>query len=89
MYPNPQDALPLTPHPNLAHYRKIAKDLVKACKSTDPSAIRAWAVQWIARLAALQHGLKTQERADELDARAARVEEFARKQFSGGKCSLA
>ena len=30
MYPNPQEALPLTPRPNLEHYRKLAKDLVKA-----------------------------------------------------------
>jgi ankyrin repeat protein len=89
MYPNPQDALPLTPQPNLEHYRKVAKDLVKACRSTDASAVHAWAVQWIDRLAALQRRPKTLRWADDLDAIAARVEEFARKQFSAGKCSLA
>jgi hypothetical protein len=43
MFPNPQDALPLPPHPNLEQYKKLAKDLVKACrqeaagsKSVDP-----------------------------------------------------
>jgi hypothetical protein len=30
MYPNPQDVLPLPPRPDLSHYRKRAKDLVKA-----------------------------------------------------------
>lgn len=29
MYPNPQDALPLPPHPSVEQYRKLAKDLVK------------------------------------------------------------
>lgn len=32
MFPNPQDALPLPPHPNLEQYKKLAKELVKACR---------------------------------------------------------
>ncbi|MFN2512787.1 MAG: ankyrin repeat domain-containing protein [Pyrinomonadaceae bacterium] len=32
MFPNPQDALPLPPHPNLEQYKKLAKGLVKACR---------------------------------------------------------
>ncbi|HET6648266.1 MAG TPA: ankyrin repeat domain-containing protein [Pyrinomonadaceae bacterium] len=32
MFPNPQDALPLPPRPNLEQYKKLAKDLVKACR---------------------------------------------------------
>ena len=43
MFPNPTDTLPLPPHPDLDQYRKLAKELVKACKSGDPSAIRGWA----------------------------------------------
>jgi ankyrin repeat protein len=31
MFPNPQDALPLPPRPSLEQYKKLAKDLVKAC----------------------------------------------------------
>jgi hypothetical protein len=46
VYPNPQDALPLPPRPSLEQYKKRAKDLVKACKSGDPAAIRAWAARW-------------------------------------------
>ena len=53
MYPNPQDALPLPPRPNLEQYKKLAKDLVKACKSDDPTAIRGWATSGFEALAAL------------------------------------
>src|SRR2546426_3442614 len=44
------DALPLPPRPNLEQYKKRAKDLVKACKSRDQGAIRAWATAWIETL---------------------------------------
>ena len=43
MFPNAQDALPLPLRPNLERYKKLAKDLVKACKSADPDAIGDWA----------------------------------------------
>ncbi len=46
MYPNPQEALPLPPRPSFDHYRKRAKDLVKASRSADPEAILAWAAGW-------------------------------------------
>jgi hypothetical protein len=88
MYPNPQEALPLTPRPNLEQYRKLAKDLIKACKSSDAEAIRTWASRWIERLSTLQHRPKTLQTADDLNASARRVEEFSRTQFSGSKCSL-
>jgi ankyrin repeat protein len=88
MYPNPQAALPLTPRPHLEHYRRLAKDLVKACRAGDHTAIRAWATRWIDRLATLQHRPKTLQTADEIGARAGLVEEFSRKQFSAGRCSL-
>src|SRR3954449_3465592 len=35
------DALPLPTHPHLGYYKKLAKDLVKACG--DPAALRDWA----------------------------------------------
>jgi hypothetical protein len=54
MYPNPQEALPLPPHPDLVQYKKRAKELVRACRSGGPDAIRAWAVQWIDALTGLQ-----------------------------------
>jgi len=47
MYPNPQDALPLPAQPSVEQYKKLAKDLVRACRSGDAAAIDAWASRWI------------------------------------------
>jgi len=49
MFPNPQDALPLPPRPNVEQYKKIAKELVKACQSDD-AAIGQWAARWVQSL---------------------------------------
>jgi len=48
------DALPLPPRPNLEQYRKLAKDLQRACKSGEANAIRDWAARWIETLSRLQ-----------------------------------
>jgi hypothetical protein len=77
MYPNPQEALPFTARPNLEQYRKLAKDLVKACKSNESDAIRVWAARWIGRLEA-KYG----------DAVVDRVEAFARAHLSKAACAL-
>ena len=47
MFPNPQDALPLPRRSNLEHYRNFSRELLKACKSGDPDAIRDWASKWV------------------------------------------
>src|SRR2546423_9616048 len=47
MFPNPQDALPLPASPSIDQYRKLAKDLVKACHARE---IAAWADRWMASL---------------------------------------
>lgn len=44
MFPNPQAALPLPPRPNLEQYKKLAKELVRACKA---GTIAAWAEAWV------------------------------------------
>src|SRR5215469_3650238 len=61
MFPNPQDALPLPPRSNLEQYKKLAKSLLKACKSkpTNPNAIDDWAERWVSRLVKAS-GLKFQ-----------------------------
>lgn len=91
MFPNPQDALPLPPRTSLEHYKKRAKDLVKACQSRDLAAIRIWTEKWLKSLAALQGSRQLrawlQDKLDE-------VETFARNQLShsavaGTKCALA
>jgi hypothetical protein len=51
MFPNPQDALPLPRRPNVERYKHLARDLVKACKSDDQSAIVDWAEKWVTVLA--------------------------------------
>ena len=87
-FPNPQDALPLPQHPDLEQYRKLAKDLVKACEADDRvAAIGAWTDRWLASLtrnaAPADH-----ERAKERQARsAAQVEEFALRHLAAG-CGL-
>jgi ankyrin repeat protein len=48
------DTLPLPPRPDLAQYRKRAKDLVKAAASTEHDAVRAWATAWVETLACLR-----------------------------------
>jgi hypothetical protein len=93
MYPNPQDALPLPTRPSVEQYRKLAKDLVKSCRSGDPAAIRVWAVQWVEGLAALQRRLSALRNQTEINTRADQVEQFARKKLTGSdkpssRCAL-
>lgn len=45
------EAIPLPPRPNLEHYKKLAKDFQKACKSDAPDAIRQWAANVLERAA--------------------------------------
>jgi len=54
VFPNPQDALPLPARPSLEQYRKLAKELVAASRSSDPGAVAAWSRRWIERLAETQ-----------------------------------
>ena len=87
MFPNPQDALPLPPRPSLEHYKKRAKDLVKACHSTDASAIRAWAANWMDSLVRLTDLNITPQLPVRIDHWTDELEKFARQQLSK-TCSL-
>ena len=81
MFPNAQDALPLPQRPNLERYKKLAKELVKACKSTDPDAIGDWAEKWLNALAK-QSGVKFKRRLPVIIARwTDQVEEFAQRKL--------
>ena len=53
MFPNPQDALPLPLRPNLEQYRKLAKELVKVCKSGNAASLYEWVSEWIGNLVRL------------------------------------
>src|ERR1700675_4528102 len=87
MFPNPQSALPLPPRPNLERYKKIAKDLVKACRSAseadEEDPIVAWASEWVdalVRLSGLTLELHLPVR---VDGWIEDVAEFARRQMRG------
>src|SRR5215471_21501737 len=68
------DALPLPPHPNLEQYKKLAKDLVHACKSGDPGAIHEWAERWVGTLARLREQEATRQALREIQDAIDRVE---------------
>jgi hypothetical protein len=77
--PNPQDVLPLPPRPGLERYKKLAKELLKACKSGDGDAVSEWTTQWIDALARLSGGKKLQHQRTR-DAN--RTEAFIREKLS-------
>jgi hypothetical protein len=83
MFPNPQDSLPLPLLPNLEQYKKQAKNLVKACKSSDPNAVRAWARSWVEALVALAGLTITTELPVRVDRWIGQVEDFAREKLKG------
>ncbi len=92
MFPNLHDYLPLPPRPNLEQYKKQAKGLVKACKSGDLNAIRAWAAKWLETLAMLHGATMTSNRRERIDRQAQQLEEFARRRLlenAGASCALA
>lgn len=87
MFPNPQEALPLPSHPNLEQYKKLAKDLVNACRSGGTAAIAGWARRWIDALDALNVPLS--DLAHESVRRADGLEDFAaRTLLQDGGCTL-
>jgi ankyrin repeat protein len=99
--PNPQDALPLPPRPSVERYRKLAKELVRACKvgackSGDEDAIGEWAERWVGTLAALTALKKTRKGLARVNRSINDIEDFARKKMSGllgsgeagAKCTL-
>jgi len=92
MFPNPQVALPLPTHPNLEQYKKLATDLVEACKSADPDAIGVWAAKWIDMLVRLAGLTITPQLPVRIDNWIHQVEEFARRKLltsEGDECGLA
>lgn len=87
MYPNPQEALPLPLRPSLEQYRKQAKELVRACKSSDATAVRQWATRWIE---GLLRSAGPAAGAEQVRPHVDRVEAFARRALSTPRtCALA
>jgi hypothetical protein len=85
MYPNPQDAVPLPPRPDVEQYRKRAKELVKACHAGG-DAVHAWATEWVDTLLRLQPDLPDFAWKD-AERRAQQITDFARERL-GADCAL-
>jgi len=83
VFPNPQDVLPLPPHPSIEQYRKLAKDLVKAHRSGEPQAIGAWADHWVQSLASTRGRTSASRVEREMDRMAGQVEDFATRTLAG------
>src|ERR1700680_4524411 len=87
------DALPLPPRPNLAQYKKLAKDFRSACKSSDPGALRDWAAHWAETNARLQGLEITPEVRRRVDFDAQRIErrwrKFKQTNERAARCTLA
>jgi Ankyrin repeats (3 copies) len=90
MFPNPQDAVPLPPQPNLEQYKKLAKDLVKICKTRNPRGLQDWAARWIENLARLNDWEKGDGRPVDKQRWIDGVSEFATKKLLSGerRCAL-
>ncbi len=82
MFPNPQDALPLPPRPNLDQYKKRARELLKASQSADPTAIRIWAATWIDALVRLSNVTLTPQLPVTIDHWTDELEKFAREKLT-------
>ena len=87
MFPHPTDALPLPQRPNLERYKKLAKDLVKACKS---DAVGDWTEKWIMDLVNRSGVQFTRELPMSVSSWIDKVEGFVRRKIaeSDGRCRL-
>ena len=84
----PQDALPLPPNPDLDHYKKRAKDLVKAANDPNPMALAVWAKAWIDSLIQLSNLHITPTLPVSTDSWTDQLKQFALEQKSGAQLSL-
>ena len=91
MFPGPTDALPLPQRPNLERYKKLAKDLVEACKSDDKNAVGDWAEKWVMALAKRSGIQFTHELPVTVSPWIDKVERFVRRRIAekDGRCRLA
>ncbi len=83
MFPNPQGALPLPPHPSVERYQKIAQELVEACKSGEPKALRSWAEEWVEAVVKLSGLTITPQLPVSVHRWMDDVEDFARRKLLG------
>src|SRR5215813_10501830 len=92
MSPNPHDAIPLPPKPSLERYKKLAKDLTKACRaaqSGNSEAVAHWAEKWLKSVARLM-GIKDPRLPRWLNRRVDEVEQYVTGKLlqDGSNCKL-
>lgn len=78
------DVLPLPPRPSIEQYRKRAKDLVKAARSSDDGAVRAWATAWLEAIAKLADEPPSEFVQSSIDRAATEIERRVRDQRANG-----
>jgi ankyrin repeat protein len=86
------DALPLPPRPNIEQYKKLARDLQRACSSSEPGAILNWAARWAETIARLQGLEITPEIRRRIHGEAERIEQrwhkLQKADERAGRCAL-
>jgi ankyrin repeat protein len=90
VFPNPQEALPQPPNPSIEQYRKLAKDLVKACSAGTGDGIRNWTTAFVQQLVRLSGLEITPNLPVEVSRWIDQVTEFATKTLRQGerRCAL-
>jgi ankyrin repeat protein len=85
--------LSLPSRPNVEHYKKLAKELQRACKSADPGAIRLWAEQSMETIARLHRVEVTPQVRNGIEKGAEQMElcwhGFKQSYDDAGRCTLA
>jgi Ankyrin repeats (3 copies) len=89
MFPNPQDALPLSPRPTVAGHNKLARDLVNACKSDDPNAFRDWTEKWVTGLVKTSDIKPARNRSQSIKWWTNQIEAFVKRELANGRCRIA
>jgi len=82
------DVLPLPPRPDLAQYRKRAKELVRASTSPDSNAVRRWAAAWLEALARLSGATITPFVQGSIDRAVGDIEDHVRARRDGRAAPL-
>ena len=87
------DALPLPPRPRIEQYKKVARDLQRACASGGTDAIHRWAARTVSTIAKLRGEPDSIENNPGLRREVERIErrwnEFRSKATRGDRCLLA
>jgi hypothetical protein len=93
VFPDPQNALPIPQRPDVDRYRKIAKDLVKACRTASESEdwAEVWSRAWVEALVRFSGITITPSLPVRIESWIEDVAVFARRQMQdrGRKCALA